>query len=330
MVTREGLEVPWLVPVVLGVVVAALVVGLLVRDRRGTTPVANTDDLRAVPALRAWRVRYRALRVGVALAVAAAAVGAALLAARPVTVQERTRELANRDIVLCLDVSGSMLDYDERVVETFERLVDGFTGERVALSVFDSTSATVFPLTDDYELVTTQLRTAREAFTDLGSDAAADVLRGTTGLEGQASLIGDGVASCAMLFDQYDADRSRSVVLATDNEVWGSPVYSLPEAAALAASRGVVLHALYPDEDRDLGAATAAELRIAAEGTGGTFAAAQDAGAVPAILAQVQAGQLAAMQADPERVVTDDDDPWVRLLYAAGLGVVLLAWRVRA
>ena len=51
--TRASLEVPWLAPVVLGAVALALVVGLLLRDRRGVTPVANTDDLRAVPALRA-------------------------------------------------------------------------------------------------------------------------------------------------------------------------------------------------------------------------------------------------------------------------------------
>ncbi len=327
--TRAGLEVAWLAPVVVGVVVTALVTGLLLRDRRGTTPVANTDDLRRVPALRAWRVRYRALRVGLALAVAVAAVAAAVLAARPVTVQERTRELANRDIVLCLDVSGSMVEYDEQVVATFERLVGGFTGERVALSVFDSTSSTVFPLTDDYALVTTQLRIAREAFEDPTSDAAQDLFRGTAGIEGQASLIGDGVASCTLLFDQHDADRSRSVVLATDNEVWGDPVYDLPAAADLAVSRGVVVHALYP-ADRDLGAAAPAALRVAAEGTGGTFAAAQDADAVPAILARVQESQLAAMQADPEQVVTDDGDAWVWLLYGVGLAVVVLAWRVRA
>ncbi|MBO3102265.1 VWA domain-containing protein [Cellulomonas fengjieae] len=331
MVTRAGLEVPWLVPAVLVVVVVALVVGLLLRDRRGTTPVANTDDLRRVPALRAWRVRYRVLRVGVALAVAVAAVAAAVLAARPVTVQERTRELATRDIVLCLDVSGSMLEYDERVVATFEQLVEGFTGERVALSVFDSTSATVFPLTDDYELVTSELRRAREAFAGDDEDEQADVFRGTAGIEGQASLVGDGVASCTLLFDQYDATRSRSVVLATDNEVWGSPVYTMPAAADLATSRGVVVYALYPvDDDEFLGASTAAELRIAAEGTGGTFAVVADPGAVPTILDRVQDSQLTAMQVDPEQVVTDDDDPWVWLLYVTGLAVVVLAWRVRA
>lgn len=328
--TRAGLEVPWLVPVVLGVVVVAVVVGLVLRDRSTTTGVANTEDLRRVPALRAWRVRYRALRVGLAVAVAAAAVAAAVLAARPVTVEERTRELANRDIVLCLDVSGSMVAYDERVVATFERLVDGFTGERVALSVFDSTSSTVFPLTDDYALVTEQLRAAREAFADPGADGAEVIYRGTSGLEGQASLVGDGLASCALLFDQFDADRSRSVVLATDNEVWGAPLYTLPDAAALAASRGVVLHALFAPGRESFAASTAAEMRIAAESTGGTFAATEDAGAVPGILARVQASQLAAMDADPERVVTDDADGWLVLLYVAGLATVVLAWRVRA
>ena len=327
--TRAGLEVPWLVPAVLALVVAALAVGLLLRDKRGTTPVANTDDLRRVPALRAWRVRYRVLRVGIVLAVAVAAVAAAVLAARPVTVQERTRELANRDIVLCLDVSGSMLEYDERVVATFERLVEGFTGERVALAVFDSTSSTVFPLTDDYELVTAQLLAAREAFA--GEGDRIDIFRGTSGIEGQASLVGDGVASCTLLFDQFDAARSRSVVLATDNEVWGSPVYTLPAAADLATSRGVVVYALFPDDDdRSFSASTAAELRIAAEGTGGTFAAVADPGAVPRILDRVQDSQLAAMPVDPEQVVTDDDDPWVWLLYVSGLAVVVLAWRVRS
>lgn len=328
--TRAGLEVPWLVPVVLGVVVAALVIGLARRDRGTTTWVANTDDLRTVPALRGWRVRYRLLRTALVVAVAAAAVGAAVLAARPVTVQERSRELANRDIVLCLDVSGSMVEFDEQVVATFERLVDGFTGERVALSVFDSTSATVFPLTDDYELVTAQLATAREAFADPGSAQAADVLAGTAGLAGQASLIGDGVASCALLFDQFDADRSRAIVLATDNWVSGDPVYTLPEAAALAASRGVALHALYALDEEYPSASGEAELRLAAQGTGGSFWTTEDADAVPGILAQVQATALAAMDADPEQVVVDDDVAWVRLLYVAGLAVVVLAWRVRA
>ncbi|MFC8193163.1 VWA domain-containing protein [Cellulomonas sp. NPDC057328] len=330
--TATTLTTPWAVPVLVALAVAALAAGLLWR-RAGaaTTWVANTAGLRHVRALRSWRVRYHALRVGLVLAVGTASLAAAVLVARPVVVEERARELANRDIVLCLDVSGSMLDYDAAVVATFERLVEEFEGERVALSLFNSTSRTVFPLTDDYDLVRAQLRVARDVFEgDAGPDVE-DLFRGTDGLTGQASLIGDGLATCALLFDQFDVERSRSVVLATDNELWGTPLYSLEDATALATGRGAVVHGLYPDREewRDADGLRA-RMRLAVEATGGVFAEASDTGAVPAILAQVQAADLVAMDADPERLVVDDADPWVVLLYVAGLVAVVLAWRVRA
>ncbi|WP_309133560.1 VWA domain-containing protein [Cellulomonas sp.] len=327
------LTTPWAVPALVGLAAAALVAGLLWRSRgRATVWVANTAELRHVPALRWWRVRYHALRVALVLAVGAATFAAAVLVARPVVVEERTRELANRDIVLCLDVSGSMVEYDAAVVATFERLVDEFEGERVALSLFDSTSRTVFPLTDDYDLVREQLGQARRVLEREGdADDVEAFFRGTEGLEGQASLIGDGLATCALLFDQFDTERSRSVVLATDNEPWGSPVYTLEGAAALTAERGGVVHGLYPDRDDATGpSGPRARMRLAVEGTGGVFAQASDPSAVPAILAQVQAAELVAMDADPERLVVDDSDPWVVLLYVAGLAAVVLAWRVRA
>ena len=59
--------------------------------------------------------------------------------------------------MLCLDVSGSTLPYDREVIDTYRTLVDNFKGERIGLSIFNSTSRTVFPLTDDYELVSEQL-----------------------------------------------------------------------------------------------------------------------------------------------------------------------------
>ncbi|QCB92512.1 vWA domain-containing protein [Cellulomonas shaoxiangyii] len=327
------LTTPWAVPALVALAVAALAAGLLWRRRGATTTwVANTAELRHVPAMRAWRVRYHALRAGLVLAVGAAALAAAVLVARPVAVEERTRDLANRDIVLCLDVSGSMIEYDAAVVAAFGRLVEEFEGERVALSLFNSTSRTVFPLTDDYDLVREQLRTARDVLEGDAPDDVEDFFRGgTEGLEMQASLIGDGLATCALLFDQFDADRSRSVVLATDNELSGDPVYSLEEATVLAADRGAVVHGLYPDRDAGSGGSgVRARMRLAVEDTGGVFAQASDPGAVPAILAQVQAAELVTMEADPERLVVDDSDGWVALLYVAGLLAVVLAWRVRA
>ena len=70
---------------------------------------------------------------------------------------EGEERASSRDIVLCLDVSGSALPYDREVIDTYRTLVDNFKGERIGLSIFNSTSRTVFPLTDDYELVSEQL-----------------------------------------------------------------------------------------------------------------------------------------------------------------------------
>ena len=48
--------------------------------------------------------------------------GAALLgAARPVDTTIERPETRNRDIMLCLDISGSMAAYDAELVTTFKR-----------------------------------------------------------------------------------------------------------------------------------------------------------------------------------------------------------------
>ncbi len=55
----------------------------------------------------------------------------------------------------------------------------------------------------------------------------AQFTAGTTANLSGASLIGDGLASCALQFDAEDTERSRSIILATDNYVSGEPIYTL-------------------------------------------------------------------------------------------------------
>ena len=170
---------------------------------------------------------------------------AIVLVARPSQVDAGDERASSRDIVLCLDVSGSTLPYDREVIDTYLELVKHFEGERIGLSIFNSTSRTVFPLTDDYELVTKQLSSASKALKgvesqddiDKMSDAEyqdiANWLEGTQNRKDATSLIGDGVVSCAAMLPGFaygeanhaNADRQRaaSIVLATDNVVSGKP-----------------------------------------------------------------------------------------------------------
>lgn len=336
---------PWLVPLVLAAVAAAAVAGWLGRRPargagRAVTWVANSAYLRALPG---YARRLRVLRGGLAVAAAGlvlAAVATAALSARPVDRDVRSEILATRDIVLCLDVSGSMIELDSEIVRTFGRLVDSFEGERIALSVWNNTSRTVFPLTDDYALVEEELDAAATALDfDLDSwvydpEALARLegfLTGTVSLDNESSsLVGDGLASCALAFDEAETDRSRSIILATDNLVLGTPIYSLLEAHDLASERDVTVHALYASLD-DAGSDVARdELEAVTTGGGGLFFEADDPSAVDGIIADITAQQAVDLDADPEVVVTDRPDRWYGWLVAGLLVLLGVLWRVRA
>lgn len=156
---------PW--AALAGVLIAAAIILLFVAFSRRVKPADEAvfsldDDLNTEHASRLFR-QWRALgRLAVALLVIALVLAIALVA-RPSQVDSSDERASSRDIVLCLDVSGSTLPYDREVIDTYLELVKHFEGERIGMSIFNSTSRTVFPLTDDYELVTEQLTAASKA-----------------------------------------------------------------------------------------------------------------------------------------------------------------------
>lgn len=335
---------PWVVPVVL---VAVLVVGVVawflthrphpVKDEEAVW-VANSDYVEHIPQMASWVRRYRALQWGGVGALLVVAVAAGFLAARPVDVTTSQGRLATRDIVLCLDVSGSMIGYDQQIVDVFSELVDSFEGERIALSIFNSTSRTVFPLTDDYTLVREQLDEAKAALDPRLLDSTdidlvnryLDLTAGTLGSMEGSSLIGDGLASCSLLFDEEDTERSRSIILATDNDLLGTPIYTLQEAVDLAGSRDVTVNGLYgAAQGESADSPRAVEYGKALEGAGGMYFFSDDPRAVEAMVADVQSQQAVDLDAAPEISQADKAGPWVWVaLVGVGL-LVLVQWRLR-
>ncbi|MPV38886.1 VWA domain-containing protein [Georgenia subflava] len=335
---------PWLVPLVLVVIALAALAGWFWRGRPSSgaavTWVANSAYLRG---LSGYRRRLRVLRGGLVLGAAALALtslAVASLTARPVDRDVRSEILATRDIVLCLDVSGSMIELDTEIVQKFSEMVDSFEGERIALSVWNNTSRTVFPLTDDYALVKAELDAAATAL-DFDLDAwvydqealenLEEFLTGTVSLDNESSsLVGDGLATCALAFDAEDTQRSRSIILATDNLVLGTPIYTLPEAAELSAERDIAVHGLYASMSDADSEEARAELEQVVTGGGGLFFEADDPGAVDGIIEDIEAQQAVDLDAEPEVVITDRPDRWYGWL-VGGLTVLLLVlWRVRS
>lgn len=237
---------PWwalgLAVTLVGVAVAAV----LRPDRpvvppRGSLPGANLHRVRRLPRYQSL-ARDSALRATVGLTGACLlALGVILLVARPADDAGGTAVDRHRDIVLCLDVSGSMVETNQHVVAAYLELAKRLDGERIALVVFDATAVTVFPLTDDADFIAHHIEGMAAR---LGTDIPGTTLRGAG-----TSLIGDGLVSCLQRFDEPDSHRSRTVVLTTDNQTFGRPLFTLQEAGRRAADSSVMVFGVVPGDN---------------------------------------------------------------------------------
>lgn len=343
VVIGQGLLWGWALIAALAVgAVTALIAWWRVRRRRGREAdvvlVANTAFVAQLPQVRsAWR-RYRVYTTVALCALVGATIAAGVLTARPHDATQTSPRSASRDIVLCLDASGSMIEYDIEILDLFNRLVKNFAGERVALVVWNSQAYTVFPLTDDYAMMADELTDMRSAFQSYSatfgfgaltpdSPALGSLLRLAAGTDADrsrgTSLIGDGLASCALSFDLTETQRSRSIILATDNQLAGEPFYTLDQASDLAASREIRVYGIDPARDSSGG------YRQAVERIGGLYLDVDDPDTVATLVDDVLAQQAVELDSAAPIVVIDTPAAAFSWLLA-GLGCYFVAaWRVR-
>ena len=339
--------------VVLGLLVGALAAAGKVLPvpwrRAGEEPrrIANSALLLSSPLVRGRVRRRRYLHALLGVLLVIGLVSAALVAGRPVDRSVRSDALASRDIVLCLDVSTSMLSVDVQILDTFTKLLDTFEGERVALVAWNTTAQTMVPLTDDYDLLRSQFEEASDALDFRPSrlhpmsDKYLTTFSGTMMQSVQASsLIGDGLASCSLAFDTNKVeDRSRSIVLASDNQVVdqsGEQVYSLEEAAHLASEESIRLFSLFGSDrstvDPSLTGMTLEQardnLRSVTEKYDGFFYEVDDPDAVEGIVKELEADQATVLEGDTEVRITDvPQRPVAWLVAVVTVLLVLTAWR---
>ena len=321
----------WVLLAAVGVAVVAIGLGLFLGLRRGghadaTDParIARAERLRALPSFREALVRRTVALTGILAIGVITVIAAGVVAARPMSSQTIQPVNTSRDIMLCLDVSGSMSEVDVEVLSVFEELLEDFEGERIGLTIFNSSPVQIFPLTDDYEFIRGHIETMMQSFDYV--DEIPEHWVGTLNGNG-ASLIGDGLAACTMGFDRPDDERSRSVIFATDNEINGASIVTLEEAAAFAASKDVRVFALNPVQGKD--ADVSAELAAAAEATGGAAFGLRDTTTVADIVEQVQEQDATELRGEAQIVWTDTPNVWIVVLMAGLLAFIVVLWRVR-
>ncbi|MDN5976370.1 vWA domain-containing protein [Acidipropionibacterium jensenii] len=289
-------------------------------------PVAHTDRVKVLPRYRHLvRMQLRWLLVE-AISLGLACLGVAIVVSRPAWVNIDSREMRNRDVMLCLDVSGSMSQTDAAVISSYQDLVGRLHGERIGFTVFDSAAATVFPLTDDYAFISDQLTETLKA---MRTNQTTPVLEATRVGDRGASLIGDGLASCLQGFDRMGEARSRTVVLTTDNDLSGTPLFTLSEAADRAEREHILVYGVTPSWADQ---AKRADFKAEATRTGGQVLTLNtaDPGTNLEISHGIERSQRQALLTMP--IARSFDQPWPgALLMLLGLaGMMLAAWGTRS
>ncbi len=296
---------------------------------RQKLPIANTSRLRAFPLYIQQVKRYKRLLSVVLGLHAILLIMMIILAGRPSSVAVVSPEVKNRDIVLCLDVSRSMYEYDVEIIKTYRTLARKFDGERLGLVLFDRSPAVIFPLTDDASLIDSKLSLIEKALTPPGTLEYFDILSGTVVSNGQgSSLIGDGLASCIGRFDKLDSKRSRSIILGTDNQLAGTPIISLPEAAELAKQKDIRVYGIYPNSNKNR-EAEATELKRTMLATSGDYYALHDKNTIPNIVQKIAAQDASRFKGTPR--VTRTDQPQL-LLYGMLIiiiSLIIIDWSLR-
>jgi Ca-activated chloride channel family protein len=224
-------------------------------------------------------LRRRATQMGVAILIWILVVTAL---ARPQWVSDPlTHEVSARDLILAVDISGSMDQPDFRNpdgqvltrLNGVKRVLKDFIarrhGDRIALILFGTRAYLQVPFTQD--LATTELL----------------LQQSQVGMAGQQTAIGDTIGLAIKTFEKSTA-KQKLLILLTDGNDTASRVP--PEHAAdIARQNDVVIHTIgvgdpaASGENRvDLGA-----LRAVANTTGGQFFRAEDGAQLQAIYADI-------------------------------------------
>lgn len=224
-----------------------------------------------------------------------------LLLARPYKKQVVDKEKYNRDIILCLDISYSVDELNLELVDNLKETVNSLKGERFGIMIFNCSAVMLSPLTDDYEYIINTLDELKKSIAyRLDEGEAADMLdnenwfylssyivEGTLGgnEDRGSSLIGDGLATSVYNFPNLEEERTRIVILSTDNDLQGTPLVTLSQAADLCIKNNVVVYGIGTNEmlKEDIEEMEAAVLK-----TGGSFYLQEKSGTVEQIVQEIE------------------------------------------
>ena len=291
--------------------------------------VAHTNRMTGLEEYKTTLRRYRLIVGWAAGLMTLGLLLSIILSARPANISIVTPTEQNRDIMLCLDASGSVLREDTALINRFSALVTNFSGQRFGLTLFNSSAVTIIPLNDNYKLISQQLTSYAKAFKAQKGALFTVLTDGTlANFQNGTSLVSDGYASCIEHMGTNTGHRSQSIILATDNEVQGTPIVSMVQAIAIAKRANIHTYTIDPGVSDSSLADDHAQLKIVASQTAGNYYQLSNPDTVSSIISSIATQQQGSFIGLPQPAVNDNPKPF---LYIAALALAIslvLLWRL--
>lgn len=227
-------------------------------EKKSGSKIANTFFLKNTDYYKKILRSYNFYKSIIFIAFIIAIISSALLCSRIQKVETNNLNDYKRDIFLCMDVSASVDQLNIELIENLKDTIKSLKGERFGISIFNTTSVLISPLTDDYEYILSALEEIQSSIKannslTYGSYTGGDfyyirnyIYSGT--IEGNetrgSSLIGDGLASCVYSFPNLEEDRSRIIIFSTDNALEGTPLVTLEKAAQISKKKNILVYGI--------------------------------------------------------------------------------------
>lgn len=291
-------------------------------------PVAHSDRLVNLKQYQENLKKYKLILKFLTFLIITCLIISIFLSSRPASISISNNSEKNRDIMLCLDVSGSMSAVDVPIINKFIELAKNFSGQRFGLTIFNSAAINEIPLTDDYQLIGEQLNAAKAGLEAVQNGTNYDYVDGTFhGLETRgSSLIGDGLASCIEHLGTNPTHRSQSIILATDNQTEGTPFVSFSQAMADAKQHNIRVYSIDPGIAPEDYVSEHTQMKDLSEQTGGGYYLLQNV-SVGTIIDNISKQESKYFAGSPQLVKTDKPNIFIYVLVVLVLILLILTWR---
>lgn len=225
------MEIGYPIIIVLAIV-AFIVITFITKSKKDTfkkgSKIANTKYVKESSYYKNRLAMYKLLSMVVIILISIIVITSSILSSRIIETKNEENTIYNRDIMICMDVSTSLQDYQIDMLKNLKVLVNELKEDRFGLNGFIITTKKLVPLTTDYKYVLSKLDEMQSAIVDFdgkdkydytGKTYFEDTLQNSVLYSRGTALIPEGLLSCGLAFSDEQIDRTRLIIFVTDNDL---------------------------------------------------------------------------------------------------------------